>query len=122
MAISIPVFTSQLEKSRESTDAANIRAAYAEVMAASLTQDDTNTATGLTRSGAEGSFVWSKNVTKTQTQKGWQNDTIKDVGGIQVDADAASTVTDGSKVTAVKLSGWTITYTQSTGKCTIIEQ
>ena len=33
VAISIPIFTSQLEKSRESTDMANIRAAYAEVMA-----------------------------------------------------------------------------------------
>lgn len=32
VAIAIPVFTSQLEKSRESTDAANIRAAYAEIM------------------------------------------------------------------------------------------
>ena len=29
VAISIPIFTSQLEKSRESTDAANLRAAYA---------------------------------------------------------------------------------------------
>ena len=31
VAISIPIFTSQLEKSRQATDAANIRAAYAEV-------------------------------------------------------------------------------------------
>ena len=37
VAISIPIFTSQLEKSREATDAANIRAAYAEVAAAQLT-------------------------------------------------------------------------------------
>lgn len=29
VAISIPIFTSQLEKSREATDAANLRAAYA---------------------------------------------------------------------------------------------
>ena len=32
MAISIPIFTTQLEKSREATDLANIRAAYAEAM------------------------------------------------------------------------------------------
>jgi len=32
VAIAIPVFTSQLEKSREATDAANIRSAYAEVV------------------------------------------------------------------------------------------
>ncbi|MDO4395172.1 MAG: prepilin-type N-terminal cleavage/methylation domain-containing protein, partial [Clostridia bacterium] len=30
VAIAIPIFTSQLEKSREATDAANIRAAYAQ--------------------------------------------------------------------------------------------
>ena len=30
VAISIPIFTSQLEKSREATDLSNIRAAYAE--------------------------------------------------------------------------------------------
>ena len=29
VAISIPIFTTQLEKARESTDAANLRAAYA---------------------------------------------------------------------------------------------
>ena len=32
VAIAIPVFTSQLEKSRESTDMANVRSAYAEVV------------------------------------------------------------------------------------------
>ena len=37
VAISIPIFTSQLEKSKEATDLANIRSAYAEVMSAALT-------------------------------------------------------------------------------------
>ena len=32
VAIAIPVFTTQLERSREATDLANIRAAYAEAM------------------------------------------------------------------------------------------
>lgn len=39
VAIAIPVFTSQLEKSRESTDLANVRSAYAEIVAGYL-QDD----------------------------------------------------------------------------------
>ena len=39
VAISIPIFTSQLEKSREAVDAANIRAAYAEISADALTGD-----------------------------------------------------------------------------------
>lgn len=42
VAISIPIFNSQLEKSREATDAANIRAAYAEVMTAALEEDVPN--------------------------------------------------------------------------------
>jgi len=33
VAIAIPVFTSQLERSREATDVSNIRAAYAEALA-----------------------------------------------------------------------------------------
>lgn len=36
VAISIPIFTSQLEKSREATDLANIRAAYAEASVKAL--------------------------------------------------------------------------------------
>ena len=36
VAIAIPVFTAQLEKSREATDAANIRAAYAEIMSEAI--------------------------------------------------------------------------------------
>lgn len=39
VAIAIPVFSSQLEKSRESTDLANVRSAYAQVMSAAITED-----------------------------------------------------------------------------------
>lgn len=39
VAISIPIFNNQLEKSREATDLANLRAAYAELVAARLTDD-----------------------------------------------------------------------------------
>lgn len=39
VAISIPIFTSQLEKAREATDLANLRAAYAEGSAALLDGD-----------------------------------------------------------------------------------
>jgi len=46
VAIAIPVFTSQLEKSREATDAANVRSAYAEVVTQYLT--DANSAFTIT--------------------------------------------------------------------------
>lgn len=39
VAISIPIFTSQLEKAREATDLANLRAAYAECSAEAITAD-----------------------------------------------------------------------------------
>lgn len=39
VAIAIPVFTAQLEKSREAVDAANIRASYAEIMSDAITGD-----------------------------------------------------------------------------------
>ena len=38
VAIAIPVFTQQLEKSREATDLANVRSAYAELVTAYLTE------------------------------------------------------------------------------------
>ena len=39
VAIAVPIFTSQLEKSREAVDVANIRAAYAECASDVLTDD-----------------------------------------------------------------------------------
>ena len=59
VAIAIPIFTSQLEKAREGTDAANIRSAYAEVLANKIANDGSET---------------SKTVTLKQQTNGWQND------------------------------------------------
>lgn len=70
VAISIPIFTSQLEKSREAVDLANIRAAYAEVMTAALTEDKTPDGVTYTSEGN----VWSKTVTLNQKNNDWQTD------------------------------------------------
>lgn len=48
VAIAIPVFTTQLEKAKEATDLANIRAAYAEASVNALTAD--NNANGVATS------------------------------------------------------------------------
>lgn len=64
VAIAIPIFTSQLEKAREATDAANIRAAYAEVVSSELTNGTTAT----------------KEVVLTQQQPGWQDKSITKIG------------------------------------------
>lgn len=39
VAVAIPTFTNQLEKSREATDFANVRSAYAELMVAAISED-----------------------------------------------------------------------------------
>lgn len=107
-AIAIPVFTAQLEKSREATDMSNLRAAYAEVMAAALTQEDTNTTTGVTRAGSEGSYTWSKDVVLKQAQADWQT-----TGG-----QIGETAVNNTNIPATVGATITVTFTQSTGKAT----
>ena len=91
VAIAIPVFTAQLEKSREATDLANIRAAYAEVMAAALEDPDTD---------------HSATVTKKQTQEDWQTTDPEVAGAVLPDETAGS-------------GDVTISYTASDGKVKI---
>lgn len=69
VAIAIPVFNSQLEKSREATDMANIRAAYAEIAASALTDPDVD---------------HSAKVALKQTKAQWQTETTKDIAGVKL--------------------------------------
>ena len=78
VAISIPIFTTQLEKSREATDMANIRAAYAEVAADALTNPDTDHVA---------------TVSLKQTQAGWQTDLNTEVAGVKLSA-----INDGNTI------------------------
>ena len=78
MAIAIPVFTSQLEKSKEATDEANLRSAYAEVMAAGLSEDTAN---------------YTKTVTSKQSDTtSWVSGSNPNIGGISVAPAASWTV------------------------------
>lgn len=81
VAISIPIFTSQLEKAREATDLANVRSAYAEVVASYL---------------SDGKAA-SKSVTKVQTKADWEGSTgdslIAGVKVSSVDAGGSGNVT-----------------------------
>lgn len=100
VAIAIPVFTSQLEKSKESTDAANIRSAYAEVMAEALTQTTP--------------AVVTRTVTLKQSQDGWQTNPAPDLAG-------SSTITGTGRVTPtvngapVAGNTCTVTWTPASG-------
>ena len=91
VAISIPIFTAQLEKAREATDMANIRSAYAEIAAAALTDDQTD---------------HSYDVTLKQTDKTKWTST-GEIAGINLTNIPIST----GKVT--------VAYNHSTGKITI---
>ena len=62
VAIAIPVFTAQLEKSREATDLANLRGAYAEQMAALLSWD-----------GTDDNLPEDITIAAQQTQEKWQS-------------------------------------------------
>ena len=58
VAIAIPVFTTQLEKSREATDQANLRSAYAEQMTWLLTWDGKATPTATTVNAKQAQAKW----------------------------------------------------------------
>ena len=94
IAIAIPVFTDQLERSREATDAANIRSAYAEVAAEALTDPEK---------------VQPTTVTKVQQIDGWENTALEDIAGIAI----------GSIESAGET---TIDYDPETGEITIDDQ
>ena len=86
VAISIPIFNAQLEKSREATDLANIRSAYAELTAAYLT---------------DGGSASEINVPVTQKQADWQGDNKGSIAGnISVSAK-----TSGSYSVSIDASG-----------------
>ena len=70
VAISIPIFTAQLEKAREAVDLANLRAAYAECATDVLTEDTATVDT-----------VY-KQVNPTQTTSGWDS-SFDEVAGIE---------------------------------------
>lgn len=107
VAISIPIFTSQLEKSRDATDEANVRSAIAEVTAAVLSDDK-----------KDSGDVEYKPDTKTYTmtveakgqKEGWSgaaktDDKIK-IGGIEVEPSTSgwivSGTSEGDKITVKK--------------------
>lgn len=73
VAISIPIFTSQLEKSREAVDLANIRAAYAECASAVLTDDQNS---------------YCKSVSIKQQTDGWVSTPDKIAGTLDITKDA----------------------------------
>ena len=97
VAIAIPMFASQLEKSREATDLANVRSAYAKVSAAAILGDTTATVT----------------VDLKQRTADWQSVDPVNIGGIvhaRGDAD-----TDNWIGTATPGGSCVVSYNESCG-------
>ena len=110
VAIAIPLFTNQLEKSREAVDEANIRDAYAVLVAAQLTSDGSTALaehdTDDIKYTTDDKGVYTATVNATQEDgSGWVGGT-PNIAGVK-------------DVTAVAKGGtWTITV-DSAGKATI---
>ena len=100
IAIAIPVFTAQLENSREATDAANIRSAYGEVVARSLSDPDTPV---------------NANVEKEQQVTGWQNDGLKNQNIAGIPVNTIGTANNNFSVTYTPASGSDDAYYQIDG-------
>ena len=104
VAIAIPVFTSQLERSREATDLANIRAAYSEAIADYLAD------------GASGSKSASCSIKQTQT--GWSIDDAAlytRIDGVEGKIDLKDNAHDfvAGDTVVVTVSGGTVTVSKS---------
>ena len=104
-AIAIPVFTGQLEKSRESTDVANIRNAYAENLIGIL-EDPSNTTLRQTT------------VDFQQQQAGWQNSQIEDSLNALAVTNTAGNGDLDVEVTGTPTAGGSATFTYAIGTAT----
>ena len=114
VAIAIPVFTSQLEKSREATDLANVRSAYAELVTAAMTEETSivSNSTDITYSvntATKGSYVYTATVKLHQAVDDWAT------------ANAATAVAGVTATGTPTANGSaTITFTENTEAVTIV--
>ena len=97
VAIAIPMLASQLEKSREATDLANVRSAYAQVSAAAMLGDTTATVT----------------VDLKQREADWQSVDPVNIGGIVHSRGGADT--DNWRGTATPGGSCEVSYSESYG-------
>ena len=71
VAVAIPVFTNQLEKSRDATSVANMRSAYAEAQVAILTGEASGNAGEPAADGANTKVTVSNVIIKTESANDW---------------------------------------------------
>jgi prepilin-type N-terminal cleavage/methylation domain-containing protein len=100
VAISIPIFTTQLEKAREATDEANIRSIYAQLSADVLTETESasNTACPVAASysvkkGTDGVITGTATYTMTQKTDGLASGSSVTIGGVEIKSASFTTGT-----------------------------
>lgn len=100
VAISIPIFTAQLEKARDATSVANIRSAYAEASASLLTEEAANGnvtvtkgATGVTSIAVKGVMIQTAQANSWSGSASSLPITIADPGSITSNTDYTITFT-----------------------------
>ena len=101
-AVAIPVFTTQLEKSREATDVANVRSAYAECVTKYLT-DATSAAVTVKAQQKDNSWAGSPGTLTIQvngTQQQGTFDANSEKYEVSIDANGSVTI-NGSALTSV---------------------
>ena len=102
-AIAIPVFTTQLEKSREAADLANIRSAYAEAMAAAVADETADVGNVTVNYNPAGGSTYAVNTPNAQSTGAFER---VDTTAITQYATLPATVTQGSPFTVtVRIAG-----------------
>ena len=106
VAISIPIFSSQLEKSRDAVDAANVRSAYAEASAAYLTETDGTAASYIYNvEGKSTDEKWSQTNAATMEIAGVNVTMVKGTKAVKVDFAVDGTYTITMQATAADKEG-----------------
>lgn len=120
VAVSIPIFSSQLERAREATDLANIRAAYAEIMTHAIAEETTNLNSTVT---SDGTITYdATNKIYTAVVKANQTDANKwetANNGIKVASMTTGATYSESKTLAPSAGTYTITFKVDTQKLDI---
>ena len=104
VAISIPIFTSQLEKSRDATSVSNMRAAYAEIMTCVIAGTKGQDRVDGPDKGGDGTYKVEDVVIKSQQANSWSglatelpfNDHIPGDTGANTNQTLTIKITDGA--------------------------
>ena len=110
VGVAIPVFTSQLEKSREAVDLSNLRSAYAECTTAVLTGETTSSDVTAVTDASGAVTGYQKTVKLKQQTDEWTGDNGNaEIGGVKV----GSKIKKTSDVTVIVSKDGKVDFTQS---------